>query len=248
MPLDQKHNRVAVLFTNITERKRVETELRRSEERQSFLLALGDAMRTENAADRKIEIAARHLGDRLGASRVLYAEFDERRGVANVFNGWFADGAQPFPAVMRLEDHQGDILNELRSGRTVRVDDVGPLITQPAYAAVESLGVRALLSVPLMVGERLAVNVSIHQHEPRRWSDEDVTLVQDVAERLWAEVVRARGEVALRESEERLGLAIDVGEFASWDWNVVTGEVAWNDRHYLIQGYEAGEVTPSFEA
>ncbi|MDN3922369.1 PAS domain-containing sensor histidine kinase [Roseateles violae] len=59
---------------------------------------------------------------------------------------------------------------------------------------------------------------------------------------------RARAEQSLRESEERLRLAIDIGEMASWDWNVRTGQVAWNDRHFLMQGYGVGEVTPSYEA
>lgn len=58
---------------------------------------------------------------------------------------------------------------------------------------------------------------------------------------------RAR-EAGWRDSEERLRLAIEVGRLASWDWDMVTGAVNWNDRHYLLQGYEVGEITPSFEA
>lgn len=57
-----------------------------------------------------------------------------------------------------------------------------------------------------------------------------------------------RSETALRENEERLSLAIDVGELASWDWDLRTGEIAWNDRHFLIQGYAVDEVMPSYAA
>lgn len=59
---------------------------------------------------------------------------------------------------------------------------------------------------------------------------------------------RRQAEEALRENEQRLGLAIEVGQFASWDWDLRTGEVTWNDRHFLMQGYGVGEVTPSFAA
>jgi len=55
-------------------------------------------------------------------------------------------------------------------------------------------------------------------------------------------------EAALRESEERLRLAVETGGLASWDWNVASGEVVWNDRHFLQQGYAVGEVTPSYQA
>ncbi len=49
-----------------------------------------------------------------------------------------------------------------------------------------------------------------------------------------------------RKGEERLRLAMDCGQLATWDWDVVTGQVLWSDRHYLMQGYEIGEVEPSY--
>jgi len=149
------------------ERKRVEaaSALRASEDRQAFLLTLGDAMRAQSRANGVIEVAARLLGERLNASGIMFAEFDESRGIADMFYGWFADGAEPFPAVMRLDDYEGPVLNDLRAGRTVRIEDTGdPRIRRPDLAAVAEPGVKALLSVPLMVEGSFRVNVSVHQH------------------------------------------------------------------------------------
>lgn len=196
-------DRCVSLFDDITERKRADTLLRHSEERQSFLLALGDAMRSAVTANDKIRIAARLLGEKLQASRILYAEYDWDRDLAHIFNGWFADGAQPFPTLMQLSDYDGEVLNDLKSGRTVRVDNVGLLADEPGFAAIAEVGVQALLSPPLMINGQLKMNISVHQHDPRSWTDDEVALVQEVAERLWAEVVRARAETAQRESEER---------------------------------------------
>ncbi|MFN8590435.1 MAG: PAS domain S-box protein [Thermomicrobiales bacterium] len=183
------------------DRARAETALRASETRQRFLLAVGDAMRAETSASGKIAIAARHVGEHLAASRVLYAEFDDERGVADIFNGWFADGAQPFPAVMRLTEYEGPVLDDLQAGRTVRIDDIASRAGHPHFAALAAVGVQALLSVPLVVGSTLTVNLSVHQQTARQWSDDDVALVEELADRLWAEIVRARAEAALRESE-----------------------------------------------
>ncbi|MBT2246803.1 PAS domain-containing protein [Sphingobium sp. BHU LFT2] len=185
------------------EREQARSGLAAREERQTFLLALGDAMRAKRGAREKVEVAARCLGERLSATRVLFAEFDEVNGIADIFGGWSADGLPAFPAVMRLEDHEGPIMDDLRAGRTVRIDDVRHLVDQPAFAAVAQVGVGALLSVPLLVDNKLLVNLSVHQKEARRWTDAEVALVQEVAERLWAEVVRARTEIALGASEER---------------------------------------------
>lgn len=226
---------------DITDRKRAEIALRESEKRQALLLALGDEMRGLPAAKQKIEAASRLLGQTLGASRVLYAEWDWGRNVAEVFSGWLAGGAQSFPATMQLADHDGEVVTELRAGRTVRVDNVTVLAEKPAYAAIAQLGVKALLSVPLLVDGSLKVNLSIHQDEPRHWTDEEVLLVQEVAERLWAHIVRARAEAALRESEEKYRTI-----FQSIDEGFVIVELV-DDEHGHAIDYRFLETNPAFE-
>ncbi len=197
------NDRVFVFYEDFTERKRNELALRESEARKTFLLMLGDEMRSQANASDKIAVAARLLGERLAASRILYSEYDWSKNLAHTFGGWIADGAKPFVTVQQLDDYEGEVLNDLKAGRTVRVDDVGRRADEPGFAAIAEVGVQALLSPPMMIDGKLAMNISVHQHEPRRWSDDEVALVQEVAERLWAEVVRARAEDALRESDER---------------------------------------------
>lgn len=197
-------NHFGLLFRDVSDRKRAEAALRESTARQAFLLRLGDTMRARPDANAVIEAAARLLGEHLSASRVLFAEFNQAKGMADIFNGWFADGAQPFPTSLRLEDYEGPILNAFRVGETVRIEDTeNPALARPDLAAIAQVGVKALLSVPLLVNGSLIVNLSIHQHRPRRWTDDEVALVQEVAERLWADLVRARAEEALGESELR---------------------------------------------
>ncbi|MCP4705196.1 MAG: PAS domain S-box protein, partial [candidate division Zixibacteria bacterium] len=49
---------------------------------------------------------------------------------------------------------------------------------------------------------------------------------------------------ALRESEERLELAIEGAELGTWDWNIQTGEVIFNQRWCEIVGYSLSEIDP----
>jgi PAS domain S-box-containing protein len=39
-----------------------------------------------------------------------------------------------------------------------------------------------------------------------------------------------------RESEEQMRIAIAAAELATWEWDLRTGEVFWNERHYLLFG------------
>jgi GAF domain-containing protein len=45
--------------------------------------------------------------------------------------------------------------------------------------------------------------LAVNQRLPRRWTPEDVALVQGIAGRCWAKVEHARAETATRESEAR---------------------------------------------
>lgn len=51
----------------------------------------------------------------------------------------------------------------------------------------------------------------------------------------------------LRESEERLRLAIDGAGMGTWDVDVKTGATVWSPQHYQILGYEPNLEPPSWE-
>ncbi|NQT50528.1 PAS domain-containing protein, partial [bacterium] len=59
---------------------------------------------------------------------------------------------------------------------------------------------------------------------------------------------RKQAEAALRESEERLGLAIEGAELGMWDRDIRTGEAVYNDRWAGMLGYPLDEIEPTTEA
>jgi len=48
----------------------------------------------------------------------------------------------------------------------------------------------------------------------------------------------------LRDSEERLSLALSGGDLGTWDWNIQSGEVLFNERWADIVGYKLSEIKP----
>ncbi|MCH8260779.1 MAG: PAS domain S-box protein, partial [Planctomycetes bacterium] len=53
-----------------------------------------------------------------------------------------------------------------------------------------------------------------------------------------------QAEAALRESEERLALALDATSEGLWDWNIATGEVFYSPRWCRALGFDPCEVEP----
>ncbi|MEZ4730573.1 MAG: GAF domain-containing protein [Caldilineaceae bacterium] len=76
-------------------------------------------------------------------------------------------------------------------------------LTEAGRAAFCSIQCRAGISVPLLKSGSLLGIVTVHQAEPRTWTADDVSLLEEVAERTWAAAEHTRAEAALRASEER---------------------------------------------
>lgn len=57
---------------------------------------------------------------------------------------------------------------------------------------------------------------------------------------------RRRAELALRESEERLRLALDAAHLGIFDWNVVNGDITWSRWHEELWGFRPGEFDGTY--
>lgn len=51
-----------------------------------------------------------------------------------------------------------------------------------------------------------------------------------------------QAELMVRNSEERLQLALEGADLGLWDWNLVTGTAHYSDRFYTMLGYDVGEL------
>ena len=58
---------------------------------------------------------------------------------------------------------------------------------------------------------------------------------------------RKKTEMALRESEERLSIALQGSNSGIWDWHIKTGEVFFDDTYFKISGYVPNEFPHSYE-
>ena len=58
---------------------------------------------------------------------------------------------------------------------------------------------------------------------------------------------RKQAEDALRESEERLALALEAGRMGVWDWDKRTNRLEWSSEHFNIIGLAPFSVEPTYQ-
>ncbi|MDZ8263173.1 ATP-binding protein [Nostoc sp. ChiQUE01b] len=183
-----------MLYDDITERKR-------QEQQQAFLLKLSDALRPIADPVEVLRIAMDHVADHLGVDSAVYHEFDAD-GDHVVTREGRTNSRIAMPPVWRLRDFGSCFYDDLNAGRTIYYDDTetDPRL-QANRAVYRATGIRAGVGVALMKRGRLAAALGITHSEPHHWVDAELRLLEEVAERTWAAVERARAEAALRESE-----------------------------------------------
>ncbi|WP_247234820.1 PAS domain S-box protein [Telluribacter sp. SYSU D00476] len=235
---------VANVFNNITERKQ-------REQQQTFLIKLGDALRFETDPFEVQSRAARVLGEHLGAGRVAYAEIeaDDRHFIVHRD---YTHGVPSFAGRYPVDSYGREFFVELRAGRFVTITDAeqDTWLSEAEKVAYAAGMVRAAIAVPLIKGGRLTVVFFVHFPVPHKWTDNEVLMVEETAERTWAAVERAKAEVALRESEQRLAnirpLTLlsqteDLASIGSWEYNRLTREFSWSEGMYKLFGLKKGQ-------
>ena len=85
-----------------------------------------------------------------------------------------------------------------------------PYLSSKQLSEYAAFQIAAHITVPLLKNGRLVARLSINMAEPRRWQPDEIAIAEEIAERTWATVERARAEAALRRSEGRYRTLYDV--------------------------------------
>jgi len=112
----------------------------------------------------------------------------------------------------------------------------------PASTAWTAIGIKAIVSCPLVKQGRLVVIMAVHQSSPRDWAQREISLVETVVDRAFAHIERVRAEPALRESEERLRLIVEgARDYAIFTADPVCRIGAWLAGAANVCGWSAPE-------
>jgi signal transduction histidine kinase/ActR/RegA family two-component response regulator len=176
------------------------TQIVLAERRQAFQLKLADSLRYLTDPVEIMVTAAALLGEHTGVARVGYGEIDASGETVSVARDWTNGAVASLAGEAReLSSFGPDIIAELRAGRTLQLDDIAADSRSAPYAqGYAGIGARSLLIVPLIKSHGLAAFLYLHHPVPHTWSPADVALAEDVAERTWNALERARAELALQ--------------------------------------------------
>ncbi|MEY4642499.1 MAG: hypothetical protein RLZZ227_2493 [Pseudomonadota bacterium] len=196
------------ICTDTTSKVIAERARRETEARQTFLLKLSDQLRPLADPAEIQSTAMRVLTKHLGISRAQYFEADASGEYVESL-GSYVHGATPHSGRYRIGDFGPFVIATLHAGRTYVVADAATdqRINSEYLKAYTAAGIVSCVTVPLLKEGNFVAALSINHHAARTWSNSEIAIIEETAERVWTAAERARAIQALRESEAALRVA-----------------------------------------
>ena len=236
---------VTAVVVDITRRKRAEESLLDSARRSLFLSSLSDTLRSFDVPA-KIQVEATCLlGAHLKASRVVYAQVDTEDRM--LIEDHYTDEVPEMEGSFSISDFiPQDQLPKFTPRRPLLSPDIkkDPRFSDSHRSTLGKLSVRAQMIVPFTRENKLVAVLLIQQSQPRMWKDEEVSLVEEAAERMQTAIERAQAEDRLRDSEKRFRILANAVPSIVWTSTPEGALLYVNNRWHEFTGIPRQAGTP----
>ncbi|MDY9927177.1 PAS domain S-box protein [Methanosarcina sp.] len=220
---------------DITERKRHEMNL-------AFLAEIDEDFAHLSSVDEIMQTVGEKVGKYLKVKTVNFCEVDDTEGTFTVSLGWQDMGV---PSLLHQTFLISNYLTEEfgragRAGETViiRNTQTDPRTNARAYT---SLDIGSVMIVPFHVKGKWKAFLSVTDMRSRDWLQDEIELFQELSNRIFPRIERAKAKEALRKSEERFRALVtassEVVYRVSSDWSEM--------RHLYGRGFLANTESPS---
>ena len=181
------------------------------------------------AFDRLSSLAARILN--AGHAKVtLFTDQDTVVGGFGLPPGVIGGPALLTGALSAIVVRQGSPLSLADAREDERVTDL---------PAVTSGQVRAYLGSPLVAASGHVVGaLTVYDPEPRNWTDDETELLRQMAASVVAELELSAARSAVGTSATRLNVALEASSIGTWERDLQTGVIAWDERCAALFGLD----------
>ncbi len=193
------------------------TNRMQAERRDRVMNSLTDRLRDSDDPADLAYAASQILGEALNVSRIGFGTVDVAAQSYTAEPAWTAPGLVVPPDTMSLRPF-GTYIDRLARGEVVRIEDSATdEMTRGNIDILQARHAMAFVNVPVIEREGLVAIMYVSSAVAREWSDDDIALIREVAERTRSHVARLRAIAGLRRNEEQLRLATEAGDIGFWD-------------------------------
>lgn len=228
---DGAPTRAVGTFADVTERHEEAAD-------RQFLSDLTTAMAQTADPASIVNVAIQKLAKYVQAERVGVSELNDA-GDMFITRAVWSHKSLPVPPTNHRTAYSRAMIDAACAGPIVIEDmQTDPLGAHPDTADLyRQMDIRAVLNIPLQAPGRNPFFLFVHARAPRAWTPREIDLVQQVAERLWNAVGRARAEDVRQSSDELLTMALNAARLGAFERNIRTGHIRVSDGFFELLGH-----------
>ncbi|MBU0491755.1 MAG: response regulator [Chloroflexi bacterium] len=207
------------------ELRRVNAERKRRNKELMLLNRVIAAATSRVEPQAVLELVCQELAQALDSPRVAVALVNETRTALTVVAEWRAEASLSSLGVVIPVENNPATLQVFQQKAPLSVTDAqhDPRMA-PVHDLMRHQGVASLLILPLIVRDQVVGTIGLDALEARQFTETEIALGASVAAAASQALESAQAEEALRESEERLKIAMEAAGLALWDMNLTTRE------------------------
>lgn len=230
------------VHTDISQQREAEQNIKENEKRQAFLLKLSDAMRPLQNSIIIEEVVTKMTLDFLDADWCYFGTIEKDNVIVlrDALRGNLPSVAGVYPI-----NNFALFKAILDTGRPFVVDDVqtetNDLLDEDLILLCVQLQIISFIAVPVIKNDKPVALLALVQSKPRKWTESEVQLVLEIAERTWVALERSKAEEELAKSEKKYR-----NLFTSIDQGFVLCELIRNEEGKGIDYYIL-ELNPNYE-
>lgn len=200
---DGRPQSIVALVMDISGRKRAEAQA-------AFLADLGQRLAPMTKTHDIVQTTVTALGGFLDAHRCYFIECLPSENRMVISDDWVRDAESSVAGPRALYDFGDEAWWQAVSRGDLAIADVAesPLVAD-RVAAYQARGVRSYAVQPLKRNGLWTTVLVVTDTRPRRWTRDELRLIENVVARTWPLVERARTEAALESSEARFRALFD---------------------------------------
>lgn len=199
---------VVITSRDITQEIRADIQLRNTRDgQQAYLLKISDALRSISDPEGMENAVTAEALSYFKSDRCYYCTIIGRSAV--ISSDAYRNDLHSLKGTYQLNNIDLYYV-ALETGRPFVVNDVhnSEFINKKLLSVLLGLNIQAFINVPVVKAGKVVGIFALAQSEPKIWTDAEVALVAETAERTWSAVEQAKAERAIKKSEQQFRLFI----------------------------------------
>ncbi len=219
-------------------------DLKQQKADAAFLVDLVDAMHSASDAKVIARTAAQALGEYLGADRINIGKYEDKSRTMIVDVEWVSPSSISllgrWPAAP--EDWWYDEAKEQRDIIVINdVDQCDAGKNADFLAFHKRVRGIAFVRIPIILDDDIRATMVVSQITARNWQPREISLIKEVAVRLWDTILRAQAEEEQTKSQELLRFALRAAKMSARRLNMETGEVLLSENFRNMLGDDVAD-------